>query len=159
MAPDTELGRPVALPRPCRLALRATLHHQPGPPPRRLTWPSRRPTPKRHPAAACTRPGPATRSPQAPSPKPGTGGAGTPCPAHPVHCPALPGRVGGDACHIRPTPALCHALSPCSYPCPQRPTQRPSAQRHDQPSCPCPWPRSRPYCQPQPQTPIPGKYL
>ena len=37
----------------------------------------------------------------------------------------------------------------------------PSAQRHDQPSCPGPqpWPGSRPYTQPQTQTPIPGKYL
>ena len=71
----SDLGYPVALPRPCRLALRATLHHQPGPPPRRLTWPCQRPSPpsRRLPGA---RPCPAP--PQTPSPKTGTGRTGTP---------------------------------------------------------------------------------
>ena len=105
MAPDKELGRPVALPRPCRLALRATLHHQPGPPPRRLTWPCQRPTPQ--PAAACLLPclpGRVTHAHAA--------HAAMPCPlwrgeGMPLSCPPVP---------------CCPALWPCSalawLPCP-----------------------------------------
>ena len=73
---------PSALGRPCRLALRATLHHLPGPPPRRLTWPSQRPGPKHHPAAACLLV-PCCHS----------------CPAHPALLPAM-------------LPCHCHTAMP-----------------------------------------------
>ena len=82
----SDLGYPVARPRPCRLALRATLHHQPGPPPRRLTWPCQRPTPQ--PAAACL---PRALLPLLPR---------YPAPAHPVPYPCYPAML---PCH-------CHCL-------------------------------------------------
>ena len=79
-----------------------------------------------------------------------------PAPAQPVHCPALPGRVGGDACHIRPTPALCHALCPCSYPCPQRPAQRPAPQPSALGAAAAPAPAGEEgHTAPQPGTPTP----
>ena len=63
--------------RPCRLALRSTLHHQPGAPPRRLTWPCQRPTPQpshRRLPASCLAATPPT----------------LPCPCSPCALPMLP---------------------------------------------------------------------
>ena len=140
---------PVALPRPCRLALRATLHHLPGPPPRRLTWPCQHPTPQP------TQPPPACLVPccHSCSAHPAMLLC-YPAPAHHVHCPALPGRVGGDACHIRPTPALCHALCPSSYPCPHSAQPSTPAPQHSAlgaAAAPPPGPKEG-HCQPQPRT-------
>ena len=133
------LGRPVARPRPCRLALRATLHHQPGPPPRRLTWPCQRPTPQpKLPPPACLVP------------------CGHFCPAHPAMLPTpamlamlmlyVIGRQGGGrVCLVMhpcaPLPLLCLPWLPCPAPSGPAPAQRPGwPPPRRRPPAPCrPW--------------------